>query len=734
MSLNISESGVLLESSAKEMAGLPQQAFAIALSGSMIEDMIACVQGGGDIQLALGSTPKFLFDDHEVRIPKSPDPSGYELLWTDSEYPSTISKLPNPAMSIFFKHQQKPKAKALQTQALKLPAKGAAKAKASLLQAPKKASNGFSAPRPTKVSSSQEDLDDAIENLKSSYATLEADKRENSAVVVSGLPTSRGGKVKPAKRLLEAQAAASPRSLPPSPALSGVRSPSLAPSSNNPQERQKQHRFPIIHELAVRSRSLEELSAKWNEGTEQEFSAALRKVADFDREIQKWVLRAKYYKELDVFAYNYAREQDRQKAIDNAIKQYDRLRLGTSEEEWQRLLPKSDRGKGICLSKLQATFANKSAQMPAPKSKPDAAGHSGADSDHSASSVTKKGKEGEPMSRSSSQTSIGKKKLSSSEAQAKRMLSTTKKPVRAPSAKPASKVSPAKTTAKGPAAKGGRVLSKEFVSESSSSEDEAPLSKSMPKSKAVAGVSKLMVRASEKPKPFERTKESAPLKPKPTTTTKALPRDGRVEREKDTIRAVAKPIRPGTKRPRDADDDDSSSSGTPLSKRVKPITKAPPAPTAQPKGRTASDKTNPLTRPRTAPRSNVESDRPKLGIARPRERVPERERDRNTSHRSMSASSNTTDSGVSIGLGIARKRPAVDSLPPSTNRAAKRHRLSQETMEMAAKFKQFYVRYEQLHSEMVGHENPDPNKMVDLLDMHERLSRMKNEIYASVEA
>lgn len=57
MVLNINESGVLLESSAKAAAQLPAQAFAIALSGSVIEDMIACVQNGGDIQLALGSSP-----------------------------------------------------------------------------------------------------------------------------------------------------------------------------------------------------------------------------------------------------------------------------------------------------------------------------------------------------------------------------------------------------------------------------------------------------------------------------------------------------------------------------------------------------------------------------------------------------------------------------------------------------------------------------------------------------
>ncbi len=55
MGLNISESGVLLETSAT--AGLPLQAFAISLSGSVIEDMIACVQNGGDIQLAMGNSP-----------------------------------------------------------------------------------------------------------------------------------------------------------------------------------------------------------------------------------------------------------------------------------------------------------------------------------------------------------------------------------------------------------------------------------------------------------------------------------------------------------------------------------------------------------------------------------------------------------------------------------------------------------------------------------------------------
>jgi hypothetical protein len=57
MVLNIPENGVSIESSAQAAAELPEQAFAIALTPSVIEDMILCVQNGGDIHLALGSIP-----------------------------------------------------------------------------------------------------------------------------------------------------------------------------------------------------------------------------------------------------------------------------------------------------------------------------------------------------------------------------------------------------------------------------------------------------------------------------------------------------------------------------------------------------------------------------------------------------------------------------------------------------------------------------------------------------
>ncbi|KAK3310197.1 uncharacterized protein B0T15DRAFT_488882 [Chaetomium strumarium] len=756
MVLNIPENGVSIESSAQAMAELPNQAFAIALSPSVIEDMILCVQNGGDIQLALGSAPKFRFDDHEVRIPKTSDPSGYDLFRATSEKPSRVTKLPNPTMSIFKIPKCHPMAKAMK--ASSQGAKGEPGSKKAPAKSTKPA-NKRAAPS-ARDTDSQRTPDPATARLERSLASLEADKRENSygpseaipnaladigysTTVVTGLAASRKGKLKvPNRRLLEPQAAASPRSLPPSPALSASGSPSLLPSGGTTQERVKQLRFPIIHELAVQNLSRQELLAKWDEGAEEEFDAILSKVADFDADSQKWALKKLFWKELDVFEYRYAHDEEREKAIRNAIKQYDRSRLGTSDPLWQKLLPKSERGKGICLSRLQAAIA-KGPAVPAPKQKADASNASGVDSD-SASSVSKKGKGGEPMSRSSSQTSTGKKKLSPSEAQAKRLLSTKKKPMAAATTKPTPKASAAKTPAKGANAKGRQPLSKEYVSDSSSTDDEVPLSTSIAKSKTtVATASKPASQAAEKPKAGQKLGEPKvppAAKPKAATTAKTQVQEDKKHREKDTIRAqaTAKPA----KRPRDAEEDDSSSSGTPLSKRVKTVLKATPAPAASAKPRSTSGSSQ---NSRGAP-STVAAPKPKnttplksspLASSPPTnaselEREGQREREPVRGERDTTVKT-TSSSGAAINgnAGTAKKRPPTDSLPGNK---AKRPRPSQETLEMAARFKRFYREYEQLHRDVTNNDNPDPNKLTNLIDMHEQLSRMKSEIYAAVEA
>jgi RNA polymerase II elongation factor ELL len=249
-------------------------------------------------------------------------------------------------MSIFdhvFKH--KPKAKATKPTT----AKGAAATKKASPTKPAAA-----APRPGSSSGKDSDLkgrDEATAQLERTFANLAAEKKGNSydfrtgksweedvanldtsAVIVGGFPSSKGSKLGANNRLLNAaQAGPSNRSLPPSPALSGIGSPSLAVSGgSSAQERLKQIRFPIIHELAVEDMTRDDLFAKWNEGTEDEFNTALNKVAELDKGTGKWSLKKQYWKELDAFEYPYARDEDRQTAIDKAIKEYDKMRISPS--------------------------------------------------------------------------------------------------------------------------------------------------------------------------------------------------------------------------------------------------------------------------------------------------------------------------------------------------------------------------------------------------------------------
>jgi RNA polymerase II elongation factor ELL len=711
-----------------------------------------------------------LFDGQEVHIPNSPDSFDYDLFYSGSASPTTINKLPQPAMSIF--RPPKPKLKAPRA-----PLKEKAGARA-LASKPSGSTPRLAAVPERDVGSA--DDDEALANLKNSLAKQQAEKRENayvgnehieaevleltllSSTIIDGPILTKGGKGMQAKsKLLGAQLNNAARSHPGSPAFAPVGSPLLAATGTPSQDLLKQHRYPIIHELAVCDHTFDELFKKYDAGTEGEFSTALNKVADFVDNSQKWSLKRAYWKDLDVQEYDYKSPEDRQKAIDNAIRQYDRMRIGVSDPVWQKLLPKAERNKGTCLSKLQAAIANKGSVPKISVSKTDASSVSGADSekDDSTSSGAKKGKGGEPMSRSGSQT---KKKLSASEAQAKRLLSNSKKP--APAAKASPKVSPTKSTAPAKAtaaSKNPRVKSKEFVSDSDS--DEVPLSSSMPKPRSVAGP-KPIDRVVEKPKVAERVKEPAVQKPKSTLAARPAPG----EKERDTIRAqapAAKAIRAPVKRQREVEEDDSSSSGAPLlSKRQKSGAKTQVAQVSNSlKQRTASDashnsrattsvnslakskntspiKSSPLASSPPTNASELEHDRLATardhGRGRDRERDMDRERDTIVSRAGSSTGSSTGGSvgggyGGSSSSGIGKKRPVDDSSSPEGR--LKRQRLSDEVINKANKFKAFYSRYEALHREISALRAPSEEAVADLQEMHLRLVDMKNEIYKDVE-
>lgn len=83
----------------------------------------------------------------------------------------------------------------------------------------------------------------------------------------------------------------------------------------------------------------------------------LGKVAMLTEDGHTWKLMDKSFKELDVWKFPYKLPTDREAAIDNAIRAFDRMRLSKDDKAWQMLLPSEERGKGKILSRLHSGMA-----------------------------------------------------------------------------------------------------------------------------------------------------------------------------------------------------------------------------------------------------------------------------------------------------------------------------------------------------------------------------------------
>ncbi|KXT07752.1 hypothetical protein AC579_1057 [Pseudocercospora musae] len=139
-----------------------------------------------------------------------------------------------------------------------------------------------------------------------------------------------------------------------SPALSAAATPRTGPAptsapASNSAAREKAMKMPLVHLLAIKPLTHEEMCARTRIPKDELGKVVEKIVQPIDG---KWELTKGAYKELDAWNFAYSTQAERQAAIDNAIRAYDRLRIGKDEEIWQRLLPKEDRGKGIVLSKL----------------------------------------------------------------------------------------------------------------------------------------------------------------------------------------------------------------------------------------------------------------------------------------------------------------------------------------------------------------------------------------------
>ncbi|KAI0976659.1 hypothetical protein F4678DRAFT_414048 [Xylaria arbuscula] len=716
-SLKIPVAGLQLESSPSSRDFLPMQAFGITLNDSMIEDMIKCVQSGQNVELTLGGAPSLHYGSQETKVSATPESLDYDLYLTDlADAGSKTQRLPNPTMSIF----KKPP--------LSLSAKKATK---------------ITTKHTSRASSSGVDSDADVRTGP------HAQKSGKGSKLVNGGP--KGAKLLPAGRSAMATVLTTARSLPTSPALNGVSSPNPAFSaSQQVLEKNKGQRSVLVHELAVRDQPFQHLKDVWT-GAESDLKPTVEKVADFNKTTEKWSLKKIYWKELDVWNYDYQNPGDRQSAVDNAIRSYDKQRVMLSDVAWERLLPQEDRGKNIVLSKLQASIAKQSTIPPAPKIAVQKV------EDGNKSDIDSSKAKGEAMARSTSQPIANKpKKISEREAQTKRLLSNNPKKPK----KPVSKVKAAEE-------KGKRVLSEEFVYDTDTSA-ETPLSQSS----TTAPKPKLPPKPLEKPaeKPVGRVTEKlkeppAPLKPKP----KPLVRPPRAP-----VKALATTNKSPQKRHRE-EEDSSSSSGAPLSKRIKP--KELPKPIAEPKAmkhrvsdasqnsratngtisssftmkskNTSPTKSSPLA---TSPPTNASdleerplSQRPQNRAQQPLsqqtrngERERERGRDRGRAHGpinsvSVSAPAISTAPSMAATSKKRKEREPVEESPETTpTPPTKRPRISSDILKEALRFTRFYEKYEALHHEIAALKTPPEDKLADLVDMRDRLVNMKREIQQAV--
>lgn len=679
--LRIPDSGLLLGSfsatTSKSGAEVPE-VIGLALTDNAIEEMIKCVQNGKAIQLSLGEHPILSYGTKHHTLSTFSDPFTHELFRTTNS--------DNSSFDISSNSNIQPRAKTQFNSRIGQSVLGMKGLNMKPWQKPV-----VPASTKSKKDNNTASTDAALAALQNSLASEQAKKTENTTKIIDKalpVPGRRGGP--PVKSTSKAKflsqnnrslGADASRSMPSSPALTGVGSPALGPTSVPLSQQQAEYakaaRKPVIHLLAVEPLTEKDIHNKVSDVSKNDLNQALRKVGDLNESTGKWELRRSFYKELDIHSFNYESSEDRQQAIDNAVKVYDKMRLSASDPEWDRLLIRSERGTGKCLSKLQAQIA----QGPVSKGpkinveKTDGSGRdtpSGKEEDWLSDKNLAKVKGGEGMARSSSQGPTAKaKKPSDKEALTKRLLS--KNPSKAaakssakstPRAAPAKKQAPAKA-----ATTSSKVLSSEFVQDSDDDDDHPP-------------------------------------PPKPPAKV--------------------------TKRPRDEEEHETSDSSVPLSKKARkeaPVTTHRVSDASQASRTTTSShysSTSSKTKNNSPQKSSPLASSPPTNAS---------EFDNSSGDGRTSSSASPVHTSTNVTRSPIQKRHQKSSSVTSSSSSGSTRYLKPEVTDLARRFKMYYPKYEALHKEielMVQGGRRDKKKEQDLFDMHARLEGMKKEIFAGI--
>ncbi|KAJ5899193.1 hypothetical protein N7495_003937 [Penicillium taxi] len=571
------------------------------------------------------------------------------------------------------------------------------------------------------------------ESLKESLSAFERGKDAKKTTIMhhpdefKGL---RGNKARAPKtkadlereRVLRASAN---RSLNASPTLGASRSPippTSAPASQTKSNaRLEALKMPFIHLLAVRAVSTKFLSRQTCSSIEDCASLAQKLGSENRLNREKFDLKDKSYKDLDVWKFPYPNQEDRQQAIENAVSAFDRMRISRTDKLWQMLLPKEERGKGKCLSRLNLSngpIKKAAASRMQLDGVEDDAGHDIERAPGSGVTATKSNT-ATPRSNAAPKTRLEKepaKRPTKSKPTTNSTLAgrVTKKTERKP---------PAKTESK--------IKSAEFVLDSDDDDDmlgaaPAPSQRSKEDLKP----------APPKKAPASATAQKSPTKSQPLP--KPLARDSfkspKSEAPNPKLES-SQPVKAASKRP------PSRLSNSP--QKPSPLGSSPPTNSSDVQGRNRSDSTNLSSSSSSSPliaqlsRSSkptttavARSQKPAVktnGIAKSAPATNPLKRKAEPERLAQPAARTTAN------LEHKRRRAISASSGGSTGSASppmSHELLRQQLRDKSQTFKKNYARYQSLHEVLAAQANPSQADLDRLQKQRKRLQTMKEEIWA----
>jgi RNA polymerase II elongation factor ELL len=585
--------------------------------------------------------------------------------------------------------------------------------------------------------------DQALADLEEKLNAHERGKESKKTHIIShpdelrGLRGSKSGYKGPTSKVeLEKDRflkTAAIRSLTASPTLGAPKSPAFAmtPTSapimqDKDRERLEAARTPTIHLLAIRAVSAKFL-ARQTRMTIEDGTILCEKYGTQNRiNAEKYGLKDKFYKELDPWNFNYTPD-DRTSAIEGCISAYDRMRISKSDPIWQKLLPKAERGKGKCLSRLNLRTAPPPKPV-ASKAKVNSAENMGKDNE--TDRVAPKGATSEPKSTSTLQkTRTSDKDVTKKSTKLKSTNSTLTGRV----TKKAAGKTPAKLDGN------SKIKSAEFVLDSDDNDDTemadaapAPAPKQQPDHK----------RASSNPK-TQTPKIKAPVKPRATeapsdSATKVTPKVPKPE----TAKPKLEPTKPAhnvtaSKRP------PSRPSTSP--QKPSPLGHSPPANASDSTGRNRSDSQNQssgssssspliaqLAKTNKVARPAASSDKPAAKVPAHTNGVA-KTATKSLKRKAESDQFSVPQAGRPTGNLEAKRHRAVSTSsggstgsasPPMSNEI-----LWQKLQKKSRDFKLHWAKYRTLHDHLSEQRAPPTAELDRLRRQHKRLEEMKKEIW-----